>query len=73
MADHLVQKAGPLVAEVAKDLVLDLGERRAIVLGVVDRWWAWGTLVSAVTLSLGYHVLEWTSRLRGGWPGKRSR
>jgi hypothetical protein len=66
MVDRMARIAGPLVAELAKDLVLDLGERRAIVLGVVDRWWTWGTLVTAVALTVVYHVLGWSSRLRGG-------
>jgi hypothetical protein len=73
MADRIARSAGPLVVELAKDLVLDLGERRAIILGAVDRWWAWGTLVSAVALTVGYHVLGWTARLQGGWTGTRPR
>ena len=73
MADRIVRRAAPLAAEMAKDLVLDLGERRAIVLGVVDRWWTWGTVLSAVTLTVGYRVLGWTARLRDGWTKARPR
>jgi hypothetical protein len=73
MADRMARRAGPLVAEFAKDVVLDLAERRAIILGVADRWWAWGTLASAVVLAVSYQALGWTARLRGAWTEARPR